>query len=166
MLLLAVEGYGGEYIHTARDNAMIDYDRSSDRKGFNFDWSIPKFGIVYDRNKHQKGCVLTRLPFLPKTVPENARNITYLEAEIAITTYSIFEDLYFNTLVVMNICLAPKCEFTSLRLIWISKWVGSRSGHVKKLPVTWGSAVVFAGYSSFLHQFQLAGHKLAAVCQK
>ena len=136
MLLSAVEGYGGEYRHTARNNPMIDYNRSSDRKGFNFDWSIPKFGIVYDRNKHQKGCVLTRLPFLPKTVPENARTITYLEAEIAITTYSIFED--FNTLMVTNICLAPKCEFASLRLIWISKWVVSRLWHVRKLPVTWG----------------------------
>ena len=37
MLLSAVEGYGGEYIHTARNNPMIDYNRSSDRKGFNFD---------------------------------------------------------------------------------------------------------------------------------
>ena len=44
------------------DNRMIDYNRSSDRKGFDLDVSIPKFGIDYDRNKQQRGCVLTRLP--------------------------------------------------------------------------------------------------------
>ena len=27
----------------------------------------------------------------------------------------------------------------------------TRPGHVRKLPVTWGWAVVFAGYSGFLH---------------
>ena len=35
--------------------------------------------------------------------------------------------------------------------------------HVRKLPVTWGEAVVFARYSAFLHQFQLASHKLASI---
>ena len=29
------------------------------------------------------------------------------------------------------------------------------------LPVTWDKAVVFAGYSGFLHQLQLASHDLA-----
>ena len=37
----------------------------------------------------------------------------------------------------------------------------SRPGHVRMLPVTWGCAVVFAGYSGFLHQLQLASHELA-----
>ena len=32
----------------------------------------------------------------------------------------------------------------------------SWQGHVKKLPVTWGSAVVFARHSGFLHHLQLA----------
>ena len=36
-----------------------------------------------------------------------------------------------------------------------------RPGHVIKLPVTWGSATVFAGYSGFLHHIQLASHELA-----
>ena len=47
---------------SSSDNPMIDYNRSLDRKGFVFDLSIPKFGINYDRNKQQKGCVVTRLP--------------------------------------------------------------------------------------------------------
>ena len=33
--------------------------------------------------------------------------------------------------------------------------------NVRKLPVTWGLAVVFAGYSGFLHYLQLASHELA-----
>ena len=39
----------------------------------------------------------------------------------------------------------------------------SRPGHVGKLPVNWGLAVVFAGYSSFLHYLQLASHELAII---
>ena len=39
-------------------------------------------------------------------------------------------------------------------------------GHVRKLPVTWGKVVVFVGYSSFLHQSQLASHNLAEIWQK
>ena len=66
---------------------MINYNRSTNWNGFNFDSSIPKFGIDYDRNKQQKGCVLTSLNIpghiSPKTVPENVQNITYLAAEIA-----------------------------------------------------------------------------------
>ena len=38
----------------------------------------------------------------------------------------------------------------------------SHPGHVRKLPVTWGKAVVFAGYSSFFHQLQLASHDFVA----
>ena len=41
---------------------MIDYNRSSNRKGFDFDLLIPKFGIDYDRNKQQKRCVLFCIP--------------------------------------------------------------------------------------------------------
>ena len=44
------------------DNPLINYNRPSDRKGFDFVKSIPKFGIDYDRNKQQKGCVLICLP--------------------------------------------------------------------------------------------------------
>ena len=36
----------------------------------------------------------------------------------------------------------------------------SRPGHVRKLPVTLGKAVVFARYSDFLNQLQLASHDL------
>ena len=39
----------------------------------------------------------------------------------------------------------------------------SRPGHVRKLPVTWGWAVIFAGYSGFLHYLQLASHELATI---
>ena len=39
----------------------------------------------------------------------------------------------------------------------------SRHGHVRELPVTWGLAVVFAGYSGFLYYLQLASHELATV---
>ena len=42
----------------------------------------------------------------------------------------------------------------------------SRPGHMSKLPVAWGEAVVFAGYSSFLHHIQLANHCLVAMWQK
>ena len=34
---------------------------------------------------------------------------------------------------------------------------------VGKLPVTWGQAVFFAGYSGFLHYLQLASHELAII---
>ena len=34
---------------------------------------------------------------------------------------------------------------------------------MRKLPVTWGWAVVFAGFSGFLHYSQLAGHKLGTI---
>ena len=33
------------------------------------------------------------------------------------------------------------------------------------MTVTWGKAVVFAGYSDVLHQLQLASHDLAAILQ-
>ena len=46
-------------------------------------------------------------------------------------------------------CLSPLPGFES--------W----PGHVRKLPVTWGLGVVFAGYSGFLHHIQLASHNLA-----
>ena len=36
-------------------------------------------------------------------------------------------------------------------------------GHVRKLPLTWGWAVVFVGYSGFLHYLQLASHELATI---
>ena len=39
-------------------------------------------------------------------------------------------------------------------------------GHVRKLPVTWGQVVVFARYSSFLHQLQMASQNLAAMVEK
>ena len=42
----------------------------------------------------------------------------------------------------------------------------SQVGHVRKLPVTSGKAVVFAGYSSFLHYLQLASHYLAVIWQE
>ena len=35
---------------------------------------------------------------------------------------------------------------------------------MRQLPVTWGWAVVFAGYSGFLHYLQLASHELATIC--
>ena len=31
-------------------------------------------------------------------------------------------------------------------------------GHVKKVPLTWGYALVFTTYSWLLHQLQLASH--------
>ena len=34
---------------------------------------------------------------------------------------------------------------------------------MRKLPVTWGQAVFFAGYSGFLHYLQLASHELATI---
>ena len=37
------------------------------------------------------------------------------------------------------------------------------SDHVYELPVTWGSAVVFAGYSGFLHYLHLASHEVAII---
>ena len=39
----------------------------------------------------------------------------------------------------------------------------SQPGHMGKLPVTWGQAVVFAGYSGFLHYLQLASQELAII---
>ena len=39
-------------------------------------------------------------------------------------------------------------------------------GHVRKLPVTWGKAVVFARYSGFLRPLQLASHDSVAIWQK
>ena len=48
-------------------------------------------------------------------------------------------------------CLSPLPRFES--------W----PGHVRKLPVTWGKAVVFAGYSGFLHYIQVARHELATI---
>ena len=34
---------------------------------------------------------------------------------------------------------------------------------MRKLPVTWGYAMVFVGYSGFLHYLQLASHELATI---
>ena len=51
-------------------------------------------------------------------------------------------------------CLSPLSAFESF------------PGHVRKLPVTWGCAVVFAGCSGFPHQLQLASHDRSAVWQK
>ena len=42
----------------------------------------------------------------------------------------------------------------------------ARPGQVRKLPVNCGWAVVFAGFSSFLHLLQLASHDLAAIWQR
>ena len=39
-------------------------------------------------------------------------------------------------------------------------------GQVRKLPVPWGKAVVFAGYSRFLHYLELASHELATIWHK
>ena len=42
----------------------------------------------------------------------------------------------------------------------------SHPDYVRKLPVTWDKAVVFAGYYGFLHQLQLAtdlSHDLGAI---
>ena len=39
----------------------------------------------------------------------------------------------------------------------------SQPGHVGKLLVTWGQAVVFTGYSGFLHYLQLASHELPII---
>ena len=39
-------------------------------------------------------------------------------------------------------------------------------GHINKLTVTWGWVAVFAGYSSFFHQLQLASHDIAVKWQK
>ena len=51
-------------------------------------------------------------------------------------------------------CLSPLPEFES------------RPRYVRKLPVTSGWAVVFAGYSGFLHCLQLASHELATIWNK
>ena len=42
----------------------------------------------------------------------------------------------------------------------------SKSGHVRRLPVTWGYAVAFAEYSGFLRSLQQASHELAAIWHK
>ena len=42
----------------------------------------------------------------------------------------------------------------------------SRPGHVRKLPVTWCWAVVFTGYSGFLHYLQLASQELVTIWHK
>ena len=42
----------------------------------------------------------------------------------------------------------------------------SHPGHVRKFSVTWGYAVVFAGYSGSLHQLQLAIYDQTAIWQK
>ena len=39
----------------------------------------------------------------------------------------------------------------------------SRPGIVRKLPVTWGLTVIFAGCSGFLNYLQLAIHELATI---
>ena len=39
----------------------------------------------------------------------------------------------------------------------------SRPGHVRKLPVTWGYAFVFAGYYVFLHYLRMASYELAII---
>ena len=45
----SVHGYFAMFGSLAiSDNPMIDYNRLLDRKGFDFDESIPKFGIDYD----------------------------------------------------------------------------------------------------------------------
>ena len=48
-------------------------------------------------------------------------------------------------------CLSPQPGFES------------RLGVVRKLPVTWGKVVVFAGNSGFLHYLQLASYELATI---
>ena len=42
----------------------------------------------------------------------------------------------------------------------------SQLANVRKLPIVWGKAVVFAGYLGFLHQLQLASQDLAAIWHK
>ena len=39
----------------------------------------------------------------------------------------------------------------------------SNQVHVRKLPVTWGYMVVFAGYYGFLHRLQLVSHELTGI---
>ena len=51
-------------------------------------------------------------------------------------------------------CLSPLPEFESL------------PRYVRKLPVTWDWAVVFAGYSGFLRYLQLASHEIATIWNK
>ena len=57
-----------------------------------------------------------------------------------------------------------------MTLPWISSSRCSSSssspGHVRKLPVTWGSAVVFPVDTAFLNQLQLASHDIAAIWRK
>ena len=57
-----------------------------------------------------------------------------------------------------------------VRLPWCLEHVYGRgmevSKCVRKLPVTLGKSVVFAGLSGFLHQLQLASHDVAAIWQK
>ena len=50
-----------------------------------------------------------------------------------------------------------------IKIICISEIINVPLLHVRKLPVTWGQAVVFAGYSGFLHYLQLASHELATI---
>ena len=77
--------------------------------------------------------------------------------------------------VVFNVLCNPEMDGPALTAVWskappltarcLSPLPGfeSRPGHVRKLPVTWGWAVVFAGYSGFLHYLQLASHELATI---
>ena len=45
-------------------------------------------------------------------------------------------------------------------------WKLSHPGRVIKLPVAWDLAVAFVGYSSFLHQLQMASHDVTAIWPK
>ena len=52
-----------------------------------------------------------------------------------------------------------------MTLPWIRS-SSSSAGHVRKLPVTWGSAVFFPVNTAFLHQVLLASHDIAAIWRK
>ena len=64
--------------------------------------------------------------------------------------------------------MANRSKAPSLTARCLSSLPGfeSRPAHVRKLPVPWGKAVVFAGYSPFLHYLKRASHELATIWHK
>ena len=64
----------------------------------------------------------------------------------------------FHSNVHRVLCYKQMCQTMCMLQTWM--------GQVRKLPVTWGTAVVFARYSGFLHHLQLAGDDSAALRQK
>ena len=108
---------------------------------------------------HDQGAKIVKAPkqclFLKS---QEARLYEYFLAD---SLLCIFFWQYLLNIVIVNIlslvlpltacCLSPLPGFES------------RPGYVRKLPVTWGKVVVFAGYSGFLHYVQLASHELATI---